>query len=216
MQLGEALVDLSALSLRVGCGLELSAVGRLDPALERERAPAAGGPGVARAVARPVPVRGAGDAEDVADDHRAPRDGRLPDRGHGADALLDGAGLLGIEADEEAWAVHEIDDRQVEGLRQIDEALDLPAGVGRPGVAIEEGIARKQRLHVRGPMARRCTAPGFVDTELMVTVTRPPDERANEASAQPLPSGSRTYAGLEASPRKRSASWKWSLMYWLP
>ena len=32
-------------------------------------------------------------------------------------------------------------------------------------------------------------------------------------SAQPLPSGVATNAGVERMPRKRSSSWKWSLMY---
>src|SRR2546426_2670035 len=45
----------------------LGAVGRLDAALERERAPATRRPRVAGAVAAAVPVGRAGDAEDVAD-----------------------------------------------------------------------------------------------------------------------------------------------------
>src|SRR5207245_7296343 len=69
----------------------------------------------------------------------------LPDRGHRANALLDGAGLLGLEADEEAGAVHEIDDRQVERLRQVHEALDLLARGRGPRAAVEERVTRHQR-----------------------------------------------------------------------
>src|SRR5438067_746524 len=144
-ELRQAFLDLGELPLRIRGRVEVGPVGRLDPALERERAPAAGGPGVARAVAAAVPVGRAGDPEHVADDHRAPRDRRLPDRGHRADALLDRAGPLGLLADEEAGAVDEIDDGQVEGLREVHEALDLLAGVRGPGAAVEERIARHQR-----------------------------------------------------------------------
>src|SRR3989454_9351265 len=136
----------------------LGAVGRLDAALERERAPATRRPRVAGAVAAAVPVGRAGDAEDVADDHRAPGDRGRPDRGHRANALLDGAGLLGLEADEEAGAVHEIDDRQVERLRQVHEALDLLARGRGPRAAVEERVTRHQRY---GPAVEAGGARGY-------------------------------------------------------
>ena len=55
--------------------LELAAVGRLDAALDRQRAPVARGPGVAQVQARVVAVRGAGHAEHLAheDRHRGHR-----------------------------------------------------------------------------------------------------------------------------------------------
>ncbi len=39
---------------------------------------------------------------------------------------------------------------------------------------------------------------------------------ADEALAQPLPSGARTKAGELVMPGKRSSFWKSSAMYWLP
>src|SRR5262249_60087220 len=79
--------------------------------------------------------------EAVAHDHRAARHRRLPDGRHGADALLDGTRALRLEPDEEARTVHEIDHGQVEGLGEIDEALNLLAGVGRPRAPVEVWIA---------------------------------------------------------------------------
>src|SRR6266850_5016658 len=78
-QLGQPILDLDHLRLRILGGVEVGAVGGLDAALERQRAPASRRPRVAHAVLGAVAVRGAGHAEDVADDHRAPRHGRLPD-----------------------------------------------------------------------------------------------------------------------------------------
>jgi len=46
---------------------------------------------------------------------------RLQDGGHRADALFDSARPLRLEADEEAGAIDEIDDRQVKGLRHVDQ-----------------------------------------------------------------------------------------------
>ena len=92
-----------------------------------------------------VPVRRPRHPEHVADDHRAPRHRRLPDGRHGAHALLDGAGPLGLEPDEKARAVDQVDHGQVEGLGQVHEPLDLLAGVGGPGAGVVERIARHQR-----------------------------------------------------------------------
>src|SRR5205807_9918826 len=71
-QLRQAVLDLGHLHLRVGGGVEIGAIGGLDPAFQRQGAPAARRPRLARAVLAAVAVGGAGDAEDVADDHRAP------------------------------------------------------------------------------------------------------------------------------------------------
>src|SRR2546428_511338 len=73
-QLRQPLLDLRHLHPGIGRRVDLRAIRGLDPTLERQRAPAAGRPGVAGAVAAAVTVRGAGDAEAVAHDHRAPRD----------------------------------------------------------------------------------------------------------------------------------------------
>src|SRR5882672_11836400 len=81
-QLRQPVLDLRHLHPGIGCRVDLRAIRGLDPALERQRAPAAGRPGVARAVAAAITVRGAGDAEAVAHDDRAPRDRRLPDGRH--------------------------------------------------------------------------------------------------------------------------------------
>ncbi len=88
---------------------------------------------------------GAGHAEAVAHDHRAPGNRRLPDGRHRAHALLDRARSLGVEADEEPRAVDQIDHRQMERLREVHEALDLLTGVGRPGAAVEVRIAGHER-----------------------------------------------------------------------
>ncbi len=139
----------SSISRSLACGIgrrvEVGAVGRLDTALERQRSPAPGGPRVAEGVARPVAVRGPGHAEHVPDDDGAPGHGGLPDRRHGAHALLDRPRALGLEPDQEARAVDEVDDGQVEGLGHVHEPLHLLAGVGGPGAAVVERVARHQR-----------------------------------------------------------------------
>src|SRR5688500_15156953 len=66
----EPLLDLRAKSLGVLGGLELAPVGGLDASLDRERAPVAGRPRVTQVEAGVVPVTGAGDAEDLPDEHR--------------------------------------------------------------------------------------------------------------------------------------------------
>src|SRR5262244_2409892 len=65
-ELVQPLLDLSHLRLRIRCCVEVGAIGGLDPALERQGAPAPRGPRVAHAVTALVSVRGAGDAERVA------------------------------------------------------------------------------------------------------------------------------------------------------
>ena len=75
----QALANLLAQRRRVVGRLELAPVGRLDAALDRQRAPVARGPGVAQVQARVVAVRGAGHAEHLAHQHRRPR-ARSPGR----------------------------------------------------------------------------------------------------------------------------------------
>src|SRR5262249_11942054 len=71
-QLREPLFDLRHLGPRIRRGVDLRAVGGLDPALERQRAPAARRPRVACAIAAAVAMRRARDAEAVAHDDPAP------------------------------------------------------------------------------------------------------------------------------------------------
>src|SRR5882724_9466172 len=87
-------------------------------------------------------MRGTGHAEGVADDEGAPGDGGLEHGRHRPYTLADDAALLGLEPDQETRAVAEIDHRQVEGLREIDEARHLLAGIGCPAATIEHRIAR--------------------------------------------------------------------------
>src|SRR5690242_1067799 len=136
-QLRQPLLDLGHLLLRIWRGVDVRAVCGLDAAFERQRAPTPRRPRVARAVATTVAVRGARHAEAVANDHRAPRNGRLPDGRHRAHALLDRARALRVEPDQEPGAVDQIDHRQVERLRDVDEALNLLAGVRCPRAAVE-------------------------------------------------------------------------------
>src|SRR5215475_13551381 len=65
-QLGEPLLDLRHLRRRISRGVDLRAVGGLDAALERQRAPAPGRPRIACAVAPAVAMRRTSDAETVA------------------------------------------------------------------------------------------------------------------------------------------------------
>ena len=95
----------------IGRRVEVRAIGRLDPALQRQRAPAPRRPRVAEAVAPAVLCAAPATPKDVADDHGAPRHRALPDRRHRAHALLDGARPLGLEPDQEAGAVHEVGHR---------------------------------------------------------------------------------------------------------
>ena len=87
-------------------------------------------------------MRGARDAEHVADDDRTPRDRGLPHRRHRPHALLDRPALLGLEADRKAGTVDEIEDREVKRLREVDEPFHLLARVRGPGAPVEERIAR--------------------------------------------------------------------------
>src|SRR5262245_59609989 len=132
-QLGEALLDVRHLRPRVGRRVDFRAIRRFDPAFERQRAPASRRPRVTRAVAAAVAMRGARYAEAVAHDDGAPRNRRLPDRRHRTHALLDGPGVLGVEPDQEAGTIDEIEQRQVERLRDVDKALDLLTRVRGPG-----------------------------------------------------------------------------------
>ena len=111
--------------LRIVGGLEIGLVGRLQAALHRQGAPVAAGPAVAVVEACGVGVGGARYAEGLADDDGAPGHAGLIERRQGPRAVPDGRGLLRRRADQEARAVHQMDDRQVEGLRHVDETVDL-------------------------------------------------------------------------------------------
>ena len=84
-------------------------------------------------------------AEGIADDEGAPWHGGLEHRRHGAHALADDAALLGLEPDQEAGTVAEVDHRHVKGLGHVEEARHLLAGVGRPSAAVEHRVARHHR-----------------------------------------------------------------------
>src|SRR5208282_6331819 len=135
-QLVQALLDLGELGDRIRCGIDVCPIGCLDAALERQRAPVAGRPRIAQRQPAGRLVHGSGDAETIAHDDGAPRHGGLVDRRHRAHAMTDGGGALGLDADEKAGTVHEIDDRQMKSLRQVDEAHDLLARGGGPGAAV--------------------------------------------------------------------------------
>src|SRR6476646_9757315 len=104
---------------------ELGLVGDLDAALDRQRAPVARRPGAPVVEAPGPPVRGACDAEGLPDDHRAVRRGALAERSQRPRPVADRALLLGLQPDEEARAVDEMDERQVECAREVDETRDL-------------------------------------------------------------------------------------------
>src|SRR5687768_18498216 len=106
----EPLLDLRPESLGVLGGFELAPVGGLDAALDRERAPVAGRPRVAQVEARVVPMARAGDAEDLADEHRHPRHGRLVAGVEGARAAPYRAGPLRGRPDHEPGLVDEVHD----------------------------------------------------------------------------------------------------------
>ena len=74
------------------------------PALDRQRAPVARGPRVAEVQPLSVAVRGAGDAEHLAHEHRDPRHAGLVDGEQRARAAPDRARALGLGADQEARA----------------------------------------------------------------------------------------------------------------
>ena len=140
----EPFFDFGEFGVGVGSGVDVGAVGGFDTAFEGEGSPAGGGPGVAGGEALAVAVGGAGDAEEVADDDGAPGHGGLEEGGHGADAVADGGVLFGLGADKEAGAVDEVDDGEVEGLGEVDEADDFVAGVGGPGAAVVVGVGGEE------------------------------------------------------------------------
>src|SRR4029453_4950645 len=146
----------------IGGRVEVRAIRRLDASFEGKRPPASRRPRVAKSVAAAVPVRGTRDAEGVPDDHGAPRHCGLPDGRHRAHALLDRARLLRFEADPETGTVHQVDDGQMERLREVDPALDLLAGVGGPGAAVMERVAghRRDRPAVETRQPRDTGTPG--------------------------------------------------------
>ena len=143
-QLVEALLDLLQFCLGIVRGVDVGAVGRLDAAFQRQRAPIGRRPGVTHREAVGRLMHDAGDAEGVAHDDGAPGHRGLVDRGHRAHAVTDGRRLLGLEPDHEAGAIHQIDHRQMEGLGEIDEAHHLLARFRRPRAAVMKGIAGQE------------------------------------------------------------------------
>src|SRR6185436_4062146 len=91
------------------------------------------------------PVRGACDSEGLPDDHRAVRRGALAERSQRPRPVADRALLLGLQPDEEARAVDEMDERQVECAREVDETRDLLRGRSGPRAAVDVGILGEQR-----------------------------------------------------------------------
>ena len=144
-QFVETVLDLLQFRLGIVGRVDVGAIGGLDAAFQRQRAPIGRGPGVAHRVAIRRLVHDAGDAEGIAHDDGAPGHRGLVDRGHRADAVADGGCLFGIEPDHEARAIHQIDHRQMEGLGQIGIAHHLLARLRRPRAAIVIGIAGQQQ-----------------------------------------------------------------------
>ena len=172
----EARLDLGPQRGRILRGFELRAVRGLDPAFERERSPLTRRPREPVREARRVLVRGAGDAVDLADQHRAPRHRRLVHRGERAGAVADRARLLGRGADQEARVVDEVHDREPERLREVDEPLDLARRVRGPTAGVVVRIVREHRdrpaVEPREP-GDRGAAPPATDLEERVRVERP-------------------------------------------
>src|SRR5215472_915184 len=151
--------DLGFERRRVVRRLQVAPVGRLDTALERQRAPVAAGPREAKVERLGVAVTRAGDTEDLADQDRDPGDSGLVDRGQRTGAAAYGAGPLGLDSDDEPRLVDEVDDGQVEGVREVDEAGQLVrsrrgqstpvdprvGGHNRDGVAVQPGQGRDHR-----------------------------------------------------------------------
>ena len=76
---------------------------------------------------------------------RAPGDRGLIDGGHGPGAVANGARLFPLHADDKAGDIHEMHDRQMEGLGQVDKAGDFVRGIRRPAGAMKIRITRKHR-----------------------------------------------------------------------
>src|SRR5204863_228929 len=83
----------------------VGAIGCLDAAFQRQRSPIGRWPGIAQREPARRLIGGAGDAEGVAHNDRAPRYRRLIHRRHGAHAVTDGRRLFGIEPDHEARTI---------------------------------------------------------------------------------------------------------------
>ena len=83
----------------------------------------------------------AGDPERLAHQHRTPRHGGLVDGGQSASPVADGGLLFGLGTDHEARIVHQVDNREVERLGQVDEPGDLLRRGGRPTTAVVIRVA---------------------------------------------------------------------------
>ena len=93
-------------------------------------------------------MAGGGHAIGAAHDDAAPRHRGLVDGGQRARAVAHDAGPLGLDADLEARDVHQVHHRQVEGLRQVDEARELLGRWAIPAAAVEIRVAGH---HGHGP-----------------------------------------------------------------
>ena len=106
----------------------------------------------------------------------------LVDRRHRAHAVANGRRLLGLEPDHEAGAIHQVNNRQMEGLGEVDPADHLVAGIGRPRSAIVERIARQHQNRAAfqpGKPGDDRTAEIGVDLEERALVDDGVDDRAH-------------------------------------
>src|SRR4029077_11079873 len=107
-QLVETILDLFQFRDRIVRGVDVGTIGGLDAAFQRQRTPIGRWPGITHRVTVGWLVYDTGDAEGVAHDDRAPGNGRLVDGGHRTNTVADGGRFLGLEADHEARAIHQI------------------------------------------------------------------------------------------------------------
>ncbi len=108
-QLVQAGFDLRQFGFGIIGGINIGAIGRLDPAFQGQRAPAHGVPGISHREPAHGPMRPAGNPKRVAHDDGTPRRGRLIDGRHGAHAMADCGGALGLPADQKTRAIGQID-----------------------------------------------------------------------------------------------------------
>ena len=136
--------------LGVGCSLDLGLVRSLDPALDRDRAPARRGPGKAVVQGREVlrRVHAAGHAEGAPHDDAQPGDAHVLDRGDHAHRAQQRAGELSLQAGGVAGLVHQVDHGQAEGVAQLRMALGLVGRGHRHRAAGDLGVAAQ---HAHGP-----------------------------------------------------------------
>src|SRR5271167_3324405 len=91
-------LDFVQLRGRVRRGVDVSTIGSLDTAFQRQRSPTRGGPGIAQTQMTDRLVPEAADAVAVAHYNAAPRHGGLINGGQRANAPADDGGALGSQA----------------------------------------------------------------------------------------------------------------------